>query len=62
MDDAPNRAQHPGPCWPGWRGLLPFIGWGTAVGLVFFAEIGGGDCADERGDVHTADLRKGFST
>lgn len=37
MDDAPNRAQHPGPCWPGWRGLLPFIGWGTAVGLVFFA-------------------------
>ncbi|MBL0239584.1 MAG: hypothetical protein IPQ00_03260 [Chloracidobacterium sp.] len=32
------------------------------VGLEFFAEIGGGDCADERGDVHTADLRKGFST
>lgn len=35
--EAPNRAPAPGPRWPGWRGLVPFLLWGGLVGIVFFA-------------------------
>jgi membrane-associated phospholipid phosphatase len=35
--EALNRTTVLGPRWPGWRGLTPFIRWGSVIGIVFFA-------------------------
>ncbi len=32
-----NHPIAPGPKWPGWSGLAPFLQWGSLVAIVFFA-------------------------